>query len=339
MLFRTVFGVLATLALFASFLVTAPARAADCGRVTLADMNWSSATFIANVDRFILEHGYGCDAELVVGDTMPTGTSMIEKGEPDIASELWTHGFTEALERGVSEGRLKIVSASLSDGGEEGFWVPKFLVDKHPELATISGIRKHAALFKNPEDPTTSLFMGCPAGWGCQINAGNLYKALKLKDAGFVLGDPGSGAGLAGSLAKAYERGEPWFGYYWAPTPLLGKYEMVKVDFESGVDEAHFVECIAVADCENPKPTMYPPAPVHTVVTADLSERAPAVVAYLSRRSFTNSFMNGFLAWVDDNQADGEVAMAHFMKTHEPLWREWVSAEAAGRIKAALAKM
>ena len=59
--------------------------AAACGKVTIADMNWNSATVIANVDKFILEQGFGCEAELVPGDTMPTGTSMTEKGEPDIA--------------------------------------------------------------------------------------------------------------------------------------------------------------------------------------------------------------------------------------------------------------
>ena len=98
MLFRSsvVLGA-AALGIFIS--LTAPVKAAVCGRVTIAAMNWSSATFIAHVDRFILEHGYGCDAQLVVGDTMPTGTSMIEKGEPDIAPELWTNGIREALDR------------------------------------------------------------------------------------------------------------------------------------------------------------------------------------------------------------------------------------------------
>ena len=91
-----------------------------CGKVTIADMNWNSATLIANVDRFILEHGYGCDAELVPGDTMPTGTSMTEKGEPDIAPELWSNSMKEALEKGVAEKRLRIAGKALSDGGEEG---------------------------------------------------------------------------------------------------------------------------------------------------------------------------------------------------------------------------
>lgn len=312
---------------------------AACGRVTIADMNWASATLLANVDAFILKHGYGCDAEIVPGDTMPTGTSMIEKGEPDVAPELWSNSFKEALDRGVKEGRLKVAGKSLSDGGEEGFWVPKYLVDKNPSLATIEGIKKNAKMFKNPEDPSTSLFMGCPAGWNCQITAGNLYKALKLEDAGFELGDPGSGAALAGSIAKAYNRGQAWFGYYWAPTSLLGKYEMIKVDFGSGIKEKHFVDCISQADCANPQATMYPPSPVHTVVTADFAGRSPEAFDYLSKRSFTNDFMNRFLAWVDENQADGETAMAHFLKEYEAQWTPWVTAKVASRVKAALAKM
>ena len=322
----------------ASFIVAGTNAAAACGRVTIADMNWSSATFIAHVDQFTLEHGYGCDAQLVVGDTMPTGTSMIEKGEPDIAPELWTNGIRAALDRGIAEKRLQVVSAALADGGEEGFWVPRYLVDATPELATIDGIRRHAALFRNPEDPDTSLFMGCPAGWTCQITAGHLFRALKLAESGFVPGDPGSGAGLAGSLARAYERGQPWFGYYWAPTPLLGRYDMVKVDFGSGTDERHFVDCITQPDCADPRPTMYPPSPVQTVVAAGLAERAPEVVEYLSKRGFTNRFMNGFLAWMDDNQADGDVAMAHFLQQNEALWTGWVSDDAAVNIRSALAK-
>ena len=61
------------------------AHAAECGRVTIADMNWASAELAAYVDKFILENGYGCKVELVPGDTMPTTASMTEKAEPDVA--------------------------------------------------------------------------------------------------------------------------------------------------------------------------------------------------------------------------------------------------------------
>ena len=72
---------------------SANAGSHSCGKVTIAEMTWQSAAVLAHLDAKILSAGYGCDVELVPGDTMPTGTSMIEKGEPDIAPELWTNGL------------------------------------------------------------------------------------------------------------------------------------------------------------------------------------------------------------------------------------------------------
>ena len=49
---------------------------ADCGKVVIAEQNWASAELMANVDKVILENGYGCEVELIPGSTMPTFTSM-----------------------------------------------------------------------------------------------------------------------------------------------------------------------------------------------------------------------------------------------------------------------
>jgi glycine betaine/proline transport system substrate-binding protein len=308
----------------------------ECGKVTIADMNWTSASLMANVDRFILEHGFGCEAELVPGDTMPTSTSMIEKNEPDIAPEMWSNAVKDLLEQGVADKKIRFAGNSLSDGGEEGFWVPKYLVDKYPEIATIEGIIKHKELFKHPEDSSLSAFYGCPAGWNCQISAGNLFNALNLEEAGFELLDPGSGAGLAGSIAKSYEREQGWFGYYWAPTGILGKYDMVKVDFGSGVDEEEFISCTTNIDCVTPKVTMYPPSPVTTAITETLATRAPQLLDYLNKRSFTNAQMNGLLAWMEDNQADGEISMEYFLTEYPDVWRQWLTPEIADKVAKAL---
>ncbi|GAM70709.1 L-proline glycine betaine binding ABC transporter protein proX [Vibrio sp. JCM 19236] len=325
---------LASLTLLTAF--TTQAHANECGSVTIADMNWNSASVIANIDRFILEHGYDCDAELIPGDTMPTATSMIEKGQPDIAPELWTNSVKDAIDKGVEEGRLAYAGKALVDGGEEGFWVPKYMVEKYPELTTIEGVKKHAKLFKHPENPDVGGFYGCPAGWGCQISGGNLFEALELEDAGFELIDSGSSAGLSGSIAKAYERKEGWFGYYWAPTAVLGKYEMIKVDFGSGVNEEEFLNCTTQDTCENPKVTMYPPSPVNTVVATTFSNKNPAAMEYLGKRGFKNTDMNKLLAWMEDEQADSEDAMYHFFETSPDIWKAWVPADVAEKISAEL---
>ena len=50
---------------------------------------------MAYVDKIMLEEGYGCDVELVAGATMPTFTSMNEKGEPDVAAEQWANAVQD----------------------------------------------------------------------------------------------------------------------------------------------------------------------------------------------------------------------------------------------------
>ncbi len=319
-----------------TLLVAAHASASECGDVTIADMNWSSASLLANIDRFILEHGYECDAELVPGDTTPTAISMIEKGQPDIAPEMWTNSVKEAIQQGVNEGRLSYAGHSLIDGGEEGFWVPKYLVEAYPELKTIAGVIKHAALFKHPENPAAAGFYGCPSGWACQVSTSNLFQALKLADAGFELIDPGSSAGLSGAIVKAYERKEGWFGYYWAPTAVLGKYEMVKVDFGVEFDEQEFLNCTTQEECQNPKVTSYPAAPVYTVTSGEFARKNKAAMTYLEKRGLTNEEMNQLLAWMENEQADGEDAMYYFFENYPGIWQAWLPKEQAEKVAAAL---
>ena len=87
-------------------------KLADCGDVTIANMNWASAQAIAEIDKIILTHGYNCNVELVPGDTVPTFTSMNEKGEPDVAPELWSNSLRIPLDVAKEEGRL-IASSSF----------------------------------------------------------------------------------------------------------------------------------------------------------------------------------------------------------------------------------
>ena len=102
---------------------------ASCGDVTIAEMNWASAQVIAHIDATILEYGYGCDVELIPGDTMPTSTSLIEKGEPSIAPELWSQNLKQVLDPAEAEGLIKNVGKVFQNGGEEGLWVPTYLAE------------------------------------------------------------------------------------------------------------------------------------------------------------------------------------------------------------------
>jgi glycine betaine/proline transport system substrate-binding protein len=309
---------------------------AECGRVTIADMNWASAEFAAYIDKIILEEGYGCEVELVPGDTMPTSTSMMEKAEPDIAPELWINAVRTALDRAVAENRLVYAAEILKDGGEEGWWIPKYVAEANPDIKTVEDALQRPDLFKHPEDPDLGAVYGCPSGWNCQILMENLFRAYKGEDHGFELVDPGSAAGLDGSIAKAYNRGQAWLGYYWAPTAILGKYPMVKLDMGVEHDPEEWHKCTSQPNCADPKPNAWTRSEVYTVVTPRFAKASPEGMAYLKKRGWSNVVANEVLSYMSDNQYTGEDGARYFLKKYPDLWKDWVSADVAAKVLDAL---
>ncbi len=311
------------------------AYAQECGDIQIAEMNWASAGVMANIDKIVLEEGYGCNVELVTGDTVPTFTSMNEKGQPDIAPELWINAFRVALDAAVEEGGLIYGGEVLSEGGVEGWWIPTSLAKEHG-ITTVAQALEHPELFSGAEDRSKGAFFGCPAGWGCQAINNNLFLAFGLEDKGFELVDPGSAAGLDGSIARAFERGEGWFGYYWAPTAILGKYDMTLLDFGVPHDADEWKNCTSSAECADPKQNAWVKSEVFTVVTDDFAEKAGVAMEYVGVRTWTNRSAGVVLAWMADNQGSNEDGAYYFLENHGDVWESWVSAEVAAKIKAAL---
>lgn len=312
-----------------ALLLSTTASAASCGKVTIADMNWASASMIANIDATVLT-AMGCEVELVAGSTMPTFTSMNETGKPDVAPELWANAFVDLLDSAIDAGRLHLGTSAPITGVGEGWFILPHTLDANPELTSVAAVLARPDLFDGK-------FYGCPAGWGCQLVNNNLFKAYGMADLGWELVDPGSAAGLDGSIAKASSQGEGWFGYYWNPTALVGKFGMIQVpwDLPYAGDDA-WVGCIALAECADPQPSAW----IHSRVATVISDRlhrygGPEVVAYFSARVIPAAELNAELVWMDENSATGADTAAHFLATNS-LWESWVSADVAAAVKAAL---
>lgn len=309
-------------------LLTAPAFAADqCGEVSITEMNWASASVVTNVAKFLMEQGYGCDVTVVPSDTTPAITSLAENNEPDIVTELWTVSTGEVYNRLLDEGKIRQLGKVLTPGGMEGWWVPRYLVEAHPELATLDGV------MANP-DLVGGVFNNCPDGWGCRIMNDNLIPAFGLEEAGFEVFNHGSGETLATSMASAYESREPWFGYYWAPTSLLGKYDMVAVDMGPYDEEAHIRN--REKGAADPGQTSFPDSPVYTVVTTDFADREPEILALMEKLTFKVETMGEILAWMDENTASAEEGAVYFLTTYPEEWSAWLNDDARANLSALL---
>ncbi len=313
--------------------ITSSTALAACGKVTVGEMNWGSAQVIANVEKFILEAGYGCEVELVQTATVPCMASMVEKGEPDIASEVWINSVKEVYDKGVADGRLYTAGNVLSEGGVEAWWIPKYFSEKHPEIKTVADLMANASMFKDPEDPSKGRFYNCPSGWACKIINNNLFEAYGMGKA-FNNFDPGSAEGLAGSIAKAATREEPWVGYYWSPTPIIGKYPMVQIKLNDHDAEGH--ACNTKEDCDKPHAGKYPPSAVLATTTKKFADSHPNELEFIKKISLPNDVVSAVLAWGEDNKAEGNEMAGYFMTKYEKMWSAWLPADVAAKVKAAM---
>jgi glycine betaine/proline transport system substrate-binding protein len=322
-------------ATFTSFALAGGMAHAECGEITVSAFSWQSAEALSYVDQFILNNGYGCQASIVAGDTVPTITAMIEKGQPDLSPETTPSLLGDVYTKGVEEGRVKPIGSAISDGAVSGWYIPQYVADAHPEIKTVEDAVAHPELFPAPEDPSKGGVIQGPQGWGDTVVTAQLYKALDLDNKGFTLVPSGSAAALDGAIAKAYEQKQGFIAAYWAPTSLLVKYPMVRLEMAHDAEE--WARCTSVQDCPDPKPNYWKPAETNTLASADFAANAdPAVLEYLGKRSWTQAQVSAVMAWMTDNQANGEDGARWFIENMPDVWTQWVPAEVAEKVKAAL---
>lgn len=313
----------------------AGAAHADCGDVTLSAFSWQSSEAMTYVDQFILANGYGCNVEVVAGDTVPTITALIEKGQPDVVSEATPSLLGDVYTNGAAEGRVSQIGAAISDGQVSGWYIPQYLADAHPEIKTVEDAIAHPELFPAPEDASKGGVIQGPQGWGDTVVTAQLYKALDLDNHGFVLVPSGSAAALDGAIAKAYEQQQGFIAQYWAPTSLLVKYPMVRLTMDH--DDAEWARCTSVQDCPDPKPNYWAQAEMVTLASGDFAANAdPAVLGYFGARSWTQNEVSAVMAWMSDNQANGEDGAKWFLANMPDVWTKWVPADVAEKVKAGL---
>ena len=312
--------------LIAAGMIASTAHAEECGEVSLMKADWGSAQIVTAVSKFLMEEGYGCEVTTVPLSTNPALVSVSETGEPDILTEIWTNG-APAYKGLLESGAIIQVTEVLSDGGVEGFFVPNYLLEKHPELATIEGIAANPELVGNR-------FHNCPEGWTCLNVSTNLLKAGGLIDAGIDNFVHGSGETLAASIAAAHENKEPWFGFYWAPTSVLGKYPMTLVEMAPHDPEKH--TCNITADCATPSMSAFPRSVVVTVLSKEFMAKNSEISNLMTNLSFTNSQMGETLAWVEDNNASYDEGAVYFLTTYKDVWGSWLNEAARENLSSLL---
>jgi len=290
---------------------------ADTETLVFGDLSWNSVQVHNRIAAFIIENGIGgYKAEYTAADTLVTINGLIQ-GDIDIDMESWHSNFRDVYDKGIASGDIVDLGKNMPDA-PQGWWVPRYLVEgsdaQAPNLKSVADLLEYAELFPDPEDPNTGVVYGGVAGWSQLTISEEIFAEFGLEEK-FNLGVAGSGAALAATMVGAYEKKEPWVGYYWAPTAILGRLDMVRLEGSE-----------------------YDPADVNILVNKSVTERAPEVVEFLKKYKTTIDDNNEFLAKMEAEDWDAMEAAKWFLKNKEAVWTEWVSADVAKKVKAALAE-
>jgi len=301
-------------------------------KLVLADVGWDSVQVHNRIAGFILKHGYGYEVEYMPGETIPLFAGLV-RGDVDINMEVWIDNQQEAYDKAVNAGKVADLGANFPDSWQ-GWMVPTYVIKGDPkrgikpvapDLRSVEDLPRYWKLFKDPEDPSKGLFYTCIPGWECEKINEKKFKAYGL-DKHYNILPPGSYAALVGSLAAAIKKGKPWFGYHWAPTWPLGKFDMTPIE-EPPFDKKVWDENYACA---------YPSVRVNIVVNTSLLKRAPDVVKFLKNYETTQAIANKFLAYMREKKAKKEDAAVWFLKNYQDLWAGWVPKNVAKKVRAAL---
>lgn len=296
-----------------------PSASNDEITLVFADAGWDSIRFHNYVARIIIEEGYGYQTDEMPGST-PATFQGLQTGDIDLYMEVWTDNL-ETYQEVVNNGDILELSVNFDDNAQ-GLYVPTYLIEGDPErgieplapeLRSVEDLPQYWELFRDPEDSNKGRIYGSITGWAVDDLLQERMEAYGLYET-FNYFSPGSDAAMVTAIVSAYEKGEPWVGYYWSPTWVTGKYDLTLLE----------------------EADPFPPTVVTVAANKKVAETAPDIIDFLSQYETSSDLTADALAYMEENEVDEKAAALWFLQEYESLWTEWVPKEVADRVKTAL---
>lgn len=295
---------------------------AEKGSIVIGEGDWDSNAFHNQVISYIIRHGYGEETEIVLADTSVLITSFKNK-DIDLSVEMWSDNIP-TYEEDIKNNYYKELSINYDDNNQ-GLYIPTYLVegDDAPakDLKSVKDLIKYAHLFPDPEDSSKGIIFGGPEGWKATEFLHNKMKAYGL-DKYYNFKPIDSSATLSATLTSAYEKEEPWVGYNWEPTWIMGMYDMTLLQDEK-YSEENWTKGIG----------SFPQVKVTVVATPSFVEEFPEIADFLSKYKTSSALTSDALAYMQENEVEADVAAKWFLKEHPELLKKWLPSDVAEKIE------
>lgn len=301
--------------------------------IQFADADWDSIRFHNSVAQIIIENGYEYKTKVVAGTAAAT-IQALRQGNINVYMEMWIDNNRDLYEKAQEAGDIVDLSLNYNDN-RQGVYVPTYVIKGDPErgiepmapdLKTFQDLEQYKELFKDPEDSSKGRLIGGPTSWGVTVQLGEKLANSGL-DQHYNFITAGSDAAVIASLTGAYNKGEPWVGYYFSPTRVTAIYDLTLLE-DVPFDQQVWNET---------RGTEFPINDVVITVHKDFLTQAPDVVEFLKQYQTSNALTEAALGYMEDHNASPDEAANWWMKEHEDVWTQWLTDdEMIEKVKAAL---
>jgi glycine betaine/proline transport system substrate-binding protein len=285
--------------------------------IRIAVNPWLGSAANANVAALLLEQQLGYSVELVEIDEFAQFPAL-STGDLDATLEVWPSGHAKDYKKYIEGNNGVVDGGQLGAIGQIGWFVPTYMVDANPDLATWEGLKGNESEFATAESGDAGqLLDGDPSFVTFdQPIADNLGLNLKVVYAG-------SEAAQLSALDAAYQDQAPFLFYFWTPHWAHAQYDLTMVqlpDVTPACEDAALNDASAYA-CAYPEDDLY------KAFNADLQTKAPAAFAFLSAFSWSNEDQNSVTVQMQgDDEVDPDVAAQNWVDANQSIWQPWVDA-------------
>ena len=291
--------------------------AAEKPTINLVVNPWSASRLNAEVAKNIIESELGNPVEITEvneNDAMFTG---LADGTLDAVLEIWPSGVTEAEQAYFDDGSVENIG-ELGAVGKIGWFVPKYVIDEHPSLATWEGYKdpEMAKLFATAETGDKGRFLGTDPSY-------SQYDEQIIANLGlpFEVIFSGSEPATVAELDARVAAHEPIIMYWWTPTAAVAKYDLVNVPLPAYSEDcyAHAAAGDGLVDCDYPEDVLFKAA------SAKLADKDQAVADFLKKFTITTDDQLEMLPPMEIDGKDPATVAADWVSAHQDTWKAWLS--------------
>jgi glycine betaine/proline transport system substrate-binding protein len=193
----------------------------DCGKVTINENAWAGSTANVYIAKAVLEDELGCQVEVTKIAEIPVFQAMAD-GEVDAVLEDWQH--TDEYKKYIDQAGTVVMGGPLGVEGHIGWFIPKYLMDEHPEFATWEGLKGEEDLFKTAESGDQGMFLGGDPSYVQKDK--ELIKALNLN---FKHVTAGAEPAQVARWTQLYKQKKPVIFYWYTPQFYNQEYDLAEV--------------------------------------------------------------------------------------------------------------